>query len=83
MEIKLSKLNQIEELRKDLVKEIIKIIGLPVDEITVDISLTSEGEESEIAIEARDLGWYPNRQAESAWYTTEIPQGGSTTVFVK
>jgi hypothetical protein len=79
-----SKLEQIERLRKELVTAIVDITGLPIELITVDISLSiEEGEESDLAIEARDLGWYPDREQESAWYTSEIPQGGSTTVFTE
>lgn len=75
-------LEEIEVLRRELVEKIVNLTGLPIDEITVDISINSD-DESDLATEARGLGWYPDRQAESAWYTSEIPQGGSTTVFVE
>ena len=75
-------LEEIEVLRRELVEKIVNLTGLPIDEITVDISINSD-DESDLAAEARCLGWYPDRQAESAWYTSEIPQGGSTTVFVE
>lgn len=79
----MSKLEQIEKLRKELVTSIVEITGLPIGEITVDISLSAEGQNSNLGVEARSLGWYPDREQESAWFTSEIPEGGSTTVFVE
>lgn len=75
-------LKEIEILRRELVEKIVNLTGLPIYEITVDISINST-DESDLATKARDLGWYLDRQAESAWYTSEIPQGGGTTVFVE
>lgn len=75
-------LREIEALRKELVEKIVTITGLPIGEITVDISINSDNR-SNLAAGAKALGWYPDRQAESAWYTSEVPQGGSTTVFVE
>lgn len=79
----MSKLTEIENLRKSLVTEIMRITGFTIDEVVVDISLSVEGDEDDLAIEAREVGWHPDRKDESAWYTTEIPGGGSTTVFVE
>jgi len=77
-------LGEIEELRMKFVKEIERITGLPLAEISVDVSLTSKGEDSPMLIEARDLDWHLDKEGATVWYTTaEIPQGGSTTIFVE
>ena len=78
-----STLEIIEKLRQELVFKIQNLTKLSINDVTVDISLTSEGKESDIAIEARDLEWHLDRHMESAWYTTELPQSGSTTIFVE
>lgn len=79
----MSKLSQIEQLRKELVASIINITGLAIDDISVEVALLNQGMTSGFATEARNLAWYPVQQGETVWYTTEIPQGGATAVFVE
>lgn len=79
----MSKLSQIEQLRKELVASIINITGLSIDDISVEVALLNQGMNSGFATEARNLAWHRNQQGETAWYTTEIPQGGATAVFVE
>ncbi len=79
----MNKLSQIEQLRKEFVASMVDITGLPVDDISVEVALLNQDMDSELAQEARNLAWYPDQQGESSWYSTEIPQGGATTVFVE
>ena len=78
----MEKLNKIEKLRKELAVKVSEITDIPLEAVDVSVSLTST-DDSDLAIEARDLGWFIDRHKESAWYTTEIPQGGTTTIFVE
>lgn len=76
-------LEQIEQLRQEMVKKIIELTGLPIDDIEVAINFHNQNDESPLAIEARILNWHPDRHQDSAWYTSEIPSGGQTIIFVE
>ena len=56
-----------EKLRQEFVSKIAKITNLPIDEISVEVSLTSFDEGS-LAIEAKKLNWFSDRYKESIWY---------------
>lgn len=79
----MSKLSYIEQLRKEFVASIVNITGLLIDDVSIEITLSNQGINSELAAEARNLAWHSDQRGEAAWYTTEIPQGGATTVFVE
>lgn len=76
-------LEQIEILRRELLQKVISITGLSIDDVEVAINFQNQTNDSELAIEARRLNWHPDRYNESAWYTSEIPNGGSTVVYVE
>lgn len=78
-----NKLQQIEQLRQELVKRILEITGLPASDVEVQINFHNQDNNCPLAVEARQLDWFPDRHEESAWYTSAMPDTGSTTVFVE
>lgn len=76
-------LERIEWLRKKLVKEIIELTGLPVDDFEVTVNFHNQDLDSSLVSEARQLDWYSDNHKGSNWYTSEKPTGGSTIVFLQ
>lgn len=77
-------LDQIEASRQKFIDEITRLTGLPADDISVDVSFHGQTNESELAIEARGLGWSPERYKESAWFALQDhPDPGGMSVFVE
>lgn len=79
----MNKLQQVEQLRQKLVTELLEVTGLAIGDIQVEVSLNNQDNNSPLAVEARDLKWYPDRHGENAWYTSEKPSGGATTLFAE
>lgn len=75
-------LEQIEQLRQEMVKKVVELTGLPIDEIEVAVTFHTQTDESPLALEAKQLNWHPIQHQGSAWYTSEKPNGGATIVFV-
>ena len=78
----MNRLGRIEQLRKEFVNAIVEITGLPVDHISVEVVLSSQGSDSDLVAEAIELDWYSDKHKETAWYTTEKPQGGATVIYM-
>jgi hypothetical protein len=65
-----------------MVEEIMEISGLPIDEISVDVSFTGTVENTLLA-EAETLNWHTDSYGEAKWYTSERPTGGSVIIHVE
>lgn len=79
----MTKLEQIEQLRQELVKRIVEITGIPVGDFEVEVSFHNQGTDSLLADEARQLRWYPDSNDSSVWFTSAVPTAGSVTVFIE
>ena len=78
-----TKLEQIEELRQELVNKILELTGIPVGDFEVEISFHNQGMGSLLANEARQLHWYPDTNDGSVWFTSAVPTAGSVTIFIE
>lgn len=77
-------LDQIEISRQYLINEIKKLTGLDADDISVDISFHNQTFNSDLAVEARDLNWTPEKYEESTWYELKSQiDGGGISVFLE
>lgn len=76
-------LEQIEQLRFELVKKVAELTGLPIDDFEVTINFHDQDVDSPLVTEAQELDWHPDDHKGSSWYTSEKPTGGSTIVFLK
>jgi hypothetical protein len=78
-----TKLEQIEQLRQELVKRIVEITGIPVGDFEVEVSFHNQGSDSLLAEEAHQLRWYPDANDGPVWFTSAVPTAGSVTVFIE
>ena len=76
-------LEQIEQLRQELVRKIVELTSLPITDFEVSINFHDQGANSPLITEAKKLDWYPDEHEGSSWYTSEKPSGGATVVFLK
>ncbi len=76
------KLIRIEDLRQILVKKIMEITGLPIDDFSVEISFTGT-DENTLLVEASNLEWHKIQYGDAEWYTSERPAGGAVTVHME
>lgn len=71
----------VEELRQQLVSEILKRTDLSLGDFAVEISISFADDASEFYEAAKRLGWQHDNKDEAAWYTSEIPEDGATVIF--
>ncbi len=76
----MSKLIEIEMLRQQLVRKIMEITGLEMDDFDVDVTFS---ECDELTAEAEELGWHPGRYGDTVWHTSKEPTAGEVTIFVE
>lgn len=77
-------LEQIETARQELVETIKKLTGLPGDDISLDLSFHNQMLDSDLPVEAYNLGWRPEEHNESKWFELDSKiDGGGISVFIK
>lgn len=74
-------LKQIEEIRQQAAQKIRELLPTGID-FELEVTIQSDND-SDLAIEARELDWPPDRHKETAWYSSQTPSDGSVTLYVE
>ncbi len=68
-------------MRQELVKKIIELTGVKVDDVSVEVSFHNQAT-GDLLTQARDLGWFADEHQGAAWFTSDIPLGGATAIYL-
>lgn len=76
----MTNLGKVEEIRRNLLKTIAEMTGVPIGKIQVDIGFHQQDENGNLFLEARKLDWLPNEYNGATWIASD-ERGGCTAVY--
>lgn len=64
-------LEKVEDIRREVLRTIAIITGVPIGRIQIDIGFHQQDENGNLFLEARKLDWLPNEYNGSTWIASD------------